>query len=449
MYVYVTRRGGGSLRNQIVRIRARGDVGRGLTTIVSTPASSSPYHNGGRIVFGPDGKLLRDRRATATTRATPRIRTANLRGKILRMNPDGSAPRSNPMIGRRRTRVFAYGIRNSFGFTFDPAHRHGCGRPRTGLSATTRSTSCAGAATTPGDRARACPDTNQDGPGPAPPAQGHLLEHDRHHRRSVLRRVRPRPDARRRPVLRRVLRRRALQRIALNARAQRRRRGTRSRCSEHPVATRWRAAPNGRIFFSDTHAIYRLVRRLGTSSQGGGSRTAGRARRLDAASREHGVRSGSADGHRDSRSASSRSNPRRCRYPARSSPAAAPVPAACGTRGRAGAGRPLGRLTAWATVPRPGSGSPSRTPRRTVIAWRTWALTGGRDGSALLLRPVARKARTWRPREVVAGVVPHALRRTRRPIPRAPAGSTARTPSTSSGGRGAPPCWGGWRCGGE
>jgi hypothetical protein len=37
-----------------------------------------------------------------------------------------------------------------------------------------------------------------------------------------------------------------------------------------------------------------------------------------------------------------------------------------------------------------------------VIAWRTWALSGRRDGSALLLRPIARKARTWRPREVVA-----------------------------------------------
>ncbi len=57
VYVYVTRRADGTLRNQIVRIRARGNVGRGLTTILSTPASSSPYHNGGRIVFGPDRKL--------------------------------------------------------------------------------------------------------------------------------------------------------------------------------------------------------------------------------------------------------------------------------------------------------------------------------------------------------------------------------------------------------
>jgi hypothetical protein len=36
-----------------------------------------------------------------------------------------------------------------------------------------------------------------------------------------------------------------------------------------------------------------------------------------------------------------------------------------------------------------------------IVAWRAWALTGRRDGTELLLRPVAKRARTWRPREVV------------------------------------------------
>ena len=36
-----------------------------------------------------------------------------------------------------------------------------------------------------------------------------------------------------------------------------------------------------------------------------------------------------------------------------------------------------------------------------IVAWRAWALTGHRDGTELLLRPVAKRARTWRPREVV------------------------------------------------
>ena len=36
-----------------------------------------------------------------------------------------------------------------------------------------------------------------------------------------------------------------------------------------------------------------------------------------------------------------------------------------------------------------------------IVAWRAWALTGHRDGSGLLLRPVARRARTWKPRTIV------------------------------------------------
>ena len=35
-----------------------------------------------------------------------------------------------------------------------------------------------------------------------------------------------------------------------------------------------------------------------------------------------------------------------------------------------------------------------------LIAWRAWALTGRRDGTHLLLRPVAGRSRPWRPREV-------------------------------------------------
>ena len=41
------------------------------------------------------------------------------------------------------------------------------------------------------------------------------------------------------------------------------------------------------------------------------------------------------------------------------------------------------------------------TASEPIVAWRAWALTGHRDGTGLLLRPVAKRARTWRPREVV------------------------------------------------
>lgn len=35
-----------------------------------------------------------------------------------------------------------------------------------------------------------------------------------------------------------------------------------------------------------------------------------------------------------------------------------------------------------------------------VIAWRAWALTGRRDGTGLLLRPVAGRSRPWKPLEI-------------------------------------------------
>jgi hypothetical protein len=35
-----------------------------------------------------------------------------------------------------------------------------------------------------------------------------------------------------------------------------------------------------------------------------------------------------------------------------------------------------------------------------IIAWRAWALTGRRDGTNLLLRPVAGRTRPWKPREI-------------------------------------------------
>jgi glucose/arabinose dehydrogenase len=43
--------------------------------------------------------------------------SGNLLGKILRMTPDGGTPADNPIAG---SRIFAFGIRNSYGFTFDP-----------------------------------------------------------------------------------------------------------------------------------------------------------------------------------------------------------------------------------------------------------------------------------------------------------------------------------------
>jgi len=42
-----------------------------------------------------------------------------------------------------------------------------------------------------------------------------------------------------------------------------------------------------------------------------------------------------------------------------------------------------------------------------IVAWRTWALTGHRDGSNLMLRPVAGRSRPWRPMQVAEAGCKH------------------------------------------
>jgi glucose/arabinose dehydrogenase len=115
VYAFVTRNTGDGLRNQVLRIKVENDRGVGVRRLLSAAAGPASNHNGGRILFGPDDKLyvvIGDNARPANSQD----RTANLRGKILRLNPDGSTPASNPFGNR----IWAYGIRNSIGFAFDP-----------------------------------------------------------------------------------------------------------------------------------------------------------------------------------------------------------------------------------------------------------------------------------------------------------------------------------------
>lgn len=110
-------------------------------------------HNGGVVRFGPDRKLYiligdNGRRGqlqnlpcgpTATCPGPvvqddqfggPEPDNAHLTGVILRLNDDGSSPADNPFFGAGAARggevganiqkIFAYGLRNSFGMAFDP-----------------------------------------------------------------------------------------------------------------------------------------------------------------------------------------------------------------------------------------------------------------------------------------------------------------------------------------
>jgi glucose/arabinose dehydrogenase len=110
VWAFVTRTIAGTAKNQLLRIR---DDGSGFAVLRSFPAAR--VHNGGRIMFGPDGKLY----VVIGEIGSPQLaqNLASLNGKLLRLNRDGTVPSDNPMKG---SPIIGYGIRNSFGFTFDP-----------------------------------------------------------------------------------------------------------------------------------------------------------------------------------------------------------------------------------------------------------------------------------------------------------------------------------------
>jgi glucose/arabinose dehydrogenase len=99
--------------NRVVRMPLQ-DGALGAAEVVLDGIPKAGNHNGGRIVFGPDGMLY-----VGTGDASESGRSQDLEslgGKILRLNPDGSIPADNPFDG---SPVFSYGHRNVQGLTFD------------------------------------------------------------------------------------------------------------------------------------------------------------------------------------------------------------------------------------------------------------------------------------------------------------------------------------------
>jgi aldose sugar dehydrogenase len=115
VFVYATRNIGGTEHNQILRITDNAGTGQDQTTIFSASTTAGVYHDGGRILFGPDGKLYATMGEAHGAAAAQQL--GNPAGKVLRMNPDGSVPNDNPFAG---SRILSYGLRNSIGFDFDP-----------------------------------------------------------------------------------------------------------------------------------------------------------------------------------------------------------------------------------------------------------------------------------------------------------------------------------------
>jgi glucose/arabinose dehydrogenase len=105
---------------------ARGQLGeRGIekTEVIwrQAPKVNASNHFGSRIVFRPDGTLF----VTMGDRFTHREKVQDLSttiGKVVRINPDGSAPRDNPFSGRSgaRPEIWSLGHRNAQAAALDP-----------------------------------------------------------------------------------------------------------------------------------------------------------------------------------------------------------------------------------------------------------------------------------------------------------------------------------------
>jgi glucose/arabinose dehydrogenase len=111
VYAYFT----AAADNRIVRFRL--DAPTTVEPIVTGLAKAS-IHNGGRIEFGPDGKLYAGVGDAGTTANAQNQESRN--GKILRMEPDGSVPADNPFPG---SLVYTLGHRNVQGLAWDAENR--------------------------------------------------------------------------------------------------------------------------------------------------------------------------------------------------------------------------------------------------------------------------------------------------------------------------------------
>jgi glucose/arabinose dehydrogenase len=124
VFLYFTEQGEDELRNRVYKYSWNGGSLVGPSLILDLPAGPGTNHQGGKLVIGPDGYLygvigeLQREGQLQNIQGGPNPDDS---GVIFRVNPqDGSAASDNPFQGDALNQYFAYGVRNSFGMTFDP-----------------------------------------------------------------------------------------------------------------------------------------------------------------------------------------------------------------------------------------------------------------------------------------------------------------------------------------
>ncbi len=113
IYLYHTYSNNGELFNRVIRMKKSGYALVEKKIIVDA-IPGAEVHNGGRIKFGHDGMLYITTGDAAFPAHAQDI--GSLAGKILRVNDDGTIPKSNPFPN---SAVYSYGHRNPQGLAWD------------------------------------------------------------------------------------------------------------------------------------------------------------------------------------------------------------------------------------------------------------------------------------------------------------------------------------------
>lgn len=116
IYLYSTTQNPGGIQNRVEKYIYENDKLTQRETILGG-IKGSKNHDGGKIAFGPDGKLYISTGDAEEPNSSQDKESLN--GKILRINSDGSIPEDNPFGNA----VYAYGLRNVQGLTWDGSDR--------------------------------------------------------------------------------------------------------------------------------------------------------------------------------------------------------------------------------------------------------------------------------------------------------------------------------------
>jgi glucose/arabinose dehydrogenase len=133
VFLYYTESGGegGELRNRVYKYSWNGQTLDNPTLLADLPAIPGPNHNAGKLMIGPDNYLygiIGDLNHDGKLQNFPNGPDPDDTSIIFRVNPnDGTPAPDNPLStdpNNPLSKYYAYGIRNSFGLTFDPVTKN-------------------------------------------------------------------------------------------------------------------------------------------------------------------------------------------------------------------------------------------------------------------------------------------------------------------------------------